>query len=270
MPEISTSISSRIFYRKMGSGPFVFLLHGFPESGTLWRKIWDELALHYTLVIPDFPGSGNSALDDATSIGQMAECVKAVMDKEHIDAAVIVGHSMGGYVGLAFAAMYPDKVRGLSLVHSTPQADDEEKKQTRRKAIDLIKRGAKKLFITQMVPNLFSDAHKLSQPQDIEEQIALALEIEDKGLINFYEAMIGRKDEVSTLDSATFPLQWIIGEDDNVINFKKILEFCNKSPINFVTFYNNCGHMSMLEAPGNLVADLRAFVDYCYDRRLNK
>jgi pimeloyl-ACP methyl ester carboxylesterase len=265
MPEITISVSTRLYYRKMGSGPVAILLHGFPESSSLWRKVWDELAASFTLIIPDFPGSGNSSLDKETSIAQMAECVKAIMDEEHIDKAVIAGHSMGGYVGFAFAEKYPNKVCGLSLVHSTPQADDEEKKETRRKSIDLIKKGAKKMFITQMVPNLFSDAFKHSYPKDIEEQIALALEIEDKSLIAYYNAMIERKDHVNMLQSVLFPVQWVIGINDNIIYYKKILEFCYKSGINFVSFYSNCGHMSMLEAPEKLAPDLKAFINYSYE-----
>jgi len=264
MPEINTLVSSRVFYRKMGSGPVAILLHGFPESGSLWRKIWGELAQSFTLIIPDFPGSGSSILDGEASIAQMAECVKKIMDAESIDKAVIAGHSMGGYVGFAFADIYPHKVCGLSLVHSTPQADDEGKRETRRKSIELIRKGAKKMFITQMVPNLFSDAFKHSHAKDIEEQVALALEIMDKSLINFYNAMILRKEYTGILYSTLFPIQWIIGSDDNIMNYKKIFEFCHKSRINFVSFYNNCGHMSMIEAPEKLVTDLKAFINYSY------
>jgi len=267
MPEITTPICAHLHYMKMGSGPVAILLHGFPESSALWRNVWDELAASFTLIIPDFPGSGNSSLEKGTSIVEMAECVKSIMDQEHIDKAVIAGHSMGGYVGFAFAETYPDKVCGLSLVHSTPRADDEEKKESRRKSIGLIKKRAKKMFITQMVPNLFSDVFKRSCPMDIEEQVALALKINDESLINFYNAMIERKDYLGVLSSVQFPIQWVIGIEDNIIYYKKILEFCHKSGINFVTFYSNCGHMSMLEAPRQLATDLKTFINYSYKYR---
>ena len=153
--EVATSVSSQIFYAKMGSGPVLILLHGFPESGSLWRNVRDELSASYMLIIPDFPGSGNSILEKETSISQMADCVKNIMDKEGIDKAVIAGHSMGGYVAFAFATSYPENVAGLSLVHSTPEADDDEKKQTRLKIIEIIRKGGKTAFISQMVPNLF-------------------------------------------------------------------------------------------------------------------
>jgi len=263
MPEIATSLSSRLFYRKMGSGPVVILLHGFPESGTLWRNIWDDLALSFTVIIPDFPGSGNSSLDQPTSIVQMAECVRQIMNAERVSKAVVAGHSMGGYVGFAFAALYPQRLCGLTLVHSNPEADDEEKKNTRRKSIELIKKGAKKMFLGQMVPNLFSDSFKHLHPEVIEEQTRQALEISSEGLVNFYNAMIDRDDRKKLLNNINFPMQWIIGVNDNIMNYKKILEFCYKSHINFVSFYNNCGHMSMLEAPEKLTDDLKTFTNHC-------
>jgi len=264
MPEISTAISSRLYYRKMGAGPALFLLHGFPESSALWRKVWDEISVSFTLFIPDFPGSGNSVLERETSIADMADCVKAIMDHEAIDKAVIAGHSMGGYVGFAFADKYPERVMGLSLVHSTPLADDEEKKTVRRKAIEVIRKGGKKAFICQMIPNLFSTDFKQSDPLAVKNQVDMGLEMNDNGIINFYEAMIARQDTTNVLENAIFPVQWIIGIDDNVIYYKRILEQCCKSGTNFVSFYNKCGHMSMIERPEKLASDLSAFVNYCY------
>ena len=264
MPEISTPVSSRVNYRKMGEGPVLVLLHGFPESGTLWQNIWDELAACYTLIIPDFPGSGNSVLDRDTSIKDMAACVKAILDNEGVDKAVLAGHSMGGYVAFSFAAAYPGRIAGLSVIHSSPQADDAEKVKNRLKSIELIRRGAKNTFISHMIPNLFSDAFKHNNPLIVKGQVEEALKMEDAGMINFYNAMIGREDHSGVLLNAQYPIHWVVGADDNVIYFKKILGQCYMSRINFVSFYHNCGHMSMIEDPAQLAKDLKMFVDYSY------
>jgi pimeloyl-ACP methyl ester carboxylesterase len=264
MPQISTKISSNVSYRKMGSGPCLVLIHGFPESGNLWRDTWSKLSDTFTLIIPDMPGSGNSQLDSETSIGGMAECVKAIMDAEDIEKAVIAGHSMGGYIGFEFAARYPHMVAGLSLVHSVPDADDEEKKIMRSKSIQLLRNGGKDIYIRQMIPNLFSEASKKLHPAMVEEEIGLALQMDDQCLINFTRAMMERKDNAGLLAGANFPMQWIIGKDDNVINFRKILKHTYQSRINFVSFYANCGHMSMLESPDRLLSDLKKFTNYSF------
>ena len=269
MDQSTDTISTSINYRKMGTGPVVVLLHGFPESGTLWKNIWDDLAASCTLIIPDLPGSGNTKLEGDTGLDEMATQVKTILDKEGIDKAVVAGHSMGGYVAFAFADMYPACVSGLSLIHSTPLADDDERKKIRVKSIDLIRKGGKDLFISQMVPNLFGDTFKLSHPEVVKEMIGEALKMTDDSMINYYNAMMQRPDRTKVLDWAFFPVQWIIGMHDNIISYKKILEQCYRSGINFVSFYNNCGHMSMFEAPEQLTIDLQRFIHYC-DRYQNK
>jgi pimeloyl-ACP methyl ester carboxylesterase len=264
MPEISNSISSRIHYRKTGAGPALVLLHGFPERSELWQGIEEHLSQSFTIIMPDFPGSGGSILERPTSIVEMAECVKDVIDAEGIGKAVIAGHSMGGYVALAFAAAYPGKVAGLSLVHSTASPDDEEKKENRRKSIALIQKGGRNAFINQMIPNLFSEPFKRSHPQVVESCIDMAQTVEDKSLVNYLDAMRSRPGRQEQLKTAAFPLQWIAGKNDNIISYKKILEQCHQSHVNFVYLYDDCGHMGMFEAPEKLVADLKEFVLYAF------
>ena len=264
MPENNRTDQSGIFYRKTGSGPAIILLHGFPGSGILWRNIWDELSVLYTVIVPDLPGSGNSPLQGATGISDMAVMIKEIIDQEKIERALIVGHSMGGYIALAFAKLYPGSTAGLSLVHSTSEADDEEKIKNRKKAIALIQKGGKQAFINQMIPNLFSEATRKAHPEIVEKQATESMEMEEDGMINFYNAMIGREDTTGLLTAVSFPIQWICGLDDNVIPYKKILNKSYKSDINFVSFYANCGHMSMLEVPQKLTDDLISFTSYCH------
>jgi pimeloyl-ACP methyl ester carboxylesterase len=260
---VRSDTAAPLFYLKMGSGPAVILLHGFPESGILWKNIWDELSQSATLIIPDLPGSGKSKLTSDTSIVQMADAVKNIMDIEGVNKAIIAGHSMGGYVAFAFADKYPANVSGLSLVHSIPFADDDEKKKTRLKSIELIRNGGKKTFISQMIPNLFSDDFKRSHPEIVKEQVESGLKMEVDSMINFYKAMMQRPDRTNVLEKAVFPVQWIAGINDNLISYKKILQECYRSDINFVSFYNNCGHMGMFEAPEQLTYDLKEFIRYC-------
>ena len=262
--ETLSSARTDLFYRKMGSGPAIVLLHGFPESGSLWRYVWDDLSANATVIIPDLPGSGNSPLEGGCSIADMAASVKAILDGEQITRAVIAGHSMGGYVALAFAAMYPSAVAGLSLVHSTPVADDDEKKENRMKVIELVRKGGREAFLKQMVPNLFASTFKLASPELVNEQVTNALAMDADSLINFYTAMMERPDRTALLDNAGFAVQWIFGAGDTLIPISKVAQFCYRTAVNFVSYYDDCGHMSMVEAPDKLAGDLKQFVDYCY------
>ena len=267
MPDASAPYCPKIHYRKTGSGPALVLIHGFPADGSLWDGVSDVLSNNFTLLVPDMPGSGGSApINENCGLGgmdAMAGCIKAMLDQEGIKKAVIAGHSMGGYVALAFAASYPQYVLGVSLVHSTPIADDEEKKDLRRRAIGLIQNGGRKAFVTQMVQNLFSAAFKQNSFALVEKQIENCLGLGEKSLVFFYNAMINRKDYSQWLKNVSIPVQWIIGLEDNVLDYKKLLQFCCLASTNFVTFYTGCGHMSMIECPGKLEGDLVTFSRYC-------
>jgi len=267
MPETSTSVFPRVYYRKTGSGPSIILLHGFPANGGIWGDVADVLSVYYTVIVPDFPGTGNSDfVTENITIEQLADCVKAILAHENINEVVIAGHSMGGYVALAFAESYAGNVKGLSLVHSTSAADDEEKKQTRLKTIKLIRNGGKNAFIRQMVPNLFSEIFKQSNSLIVERQVEQGLQVRDEALISFYNAMLSRPDRTEVLKTVRFPVQWVIGKDDNLLPYYKVLEKTYENDVNFVSLYENCGHSSLLENIGGVSNDMKKFIDYCYSK----
>lgn len=261
---IHTDKFPTLAYFKAGKGPAMVLLHGFPENAELWHKVITRLSGSFTVIAPDMPGVGESTFVEDISMEDMAESVHLILQKENIAKAVIAGHSMGGYVALAFAELYPDTVAGLSLVHSSAAADNEEKKETRRKAIELIKKGGKDGFIKQMIPGLFASSYKEANPEVIREYIERGLQVPAEVLIAFYTAMINRPDRVRILEEAKFPVQFIMGKDDGVIPPEKVIGQSKQADINFISLYEDCGHMSMLEMPEALAKDLREFGDYCH------
>jgi len=266
---INTSAYPVVSYRKYGSGPVIILLHGFPENSGMWHNVFEPLAKQYTLIAPDLPGSGNSVWDAETiSIEQMAESVKLVMDHEQVDIAVVAGHSMGGYTAIAFADLYPERLQGLSFIHSMASADSEEKKETRRKSVELIRKGGKDPFIRQMIPNLFAQSYKEEHPDVIKEQVSRGMEMKPHNLIAFYNAMINRPDRTRILSYLSCPVQWVIGKEDGIASPENVLKQSKLAIVNFVSIYDGCGHMSMLEKPERLVKDFGDFAKYCY--RLSK
>ena len=104
MPLINNIHTPKLYYTISGKGPAIVLIHGFPESGLLFQGLEARLAEKFTVIIPDLPGAGKSAIGTANTIQKMAECIHDVLLAESIENAVIAGHSMGGYVAFAFAA----------------------------------------------------------------------------------------------------------------------------------------------------------------------
>jgi pimeloyl-ACP methyl ester carboxylesterase len=265
MNSIETKENKKLYYIKDGSGPAILLIHGFPESSSLWELLLPLLSSSYTVIAPDIPGAGASELpSDGVSMESIAESINDILEHECIEEALIAGHSMGGYAALAFAERYPEKVKGLSLIHSIASADNDEKKENRRKSIELIRKGGKEPFIKQMIPNLFSPTFKDAHPSVIEEQVKRGMELAAESMMAFTKAMMERPDRSGLLKDAEFPIQFIIGKEDGVIPPKQALAQSTAASCNFVSLYENTGHMSMIENVAELGNDLNEFAQYCY------
>lgn len=243
------------------------LVHGFPDNGNAWVPVAERLAEDFLVIVPDLPGSGDSELkDEAVSLEEISHSLAAILASRKISSAVFAGHSMGGYTILALAANRPEMFRGMSLVHSSAYADTDEKKETRRKSIALIRKGGKEPFVKQMVPGLFSEWSKTNRPEVIEREINRGLQLKAESMISFYNAMINRPDRTEVLENADFPVQWIVGMQDNAVPYRNSLAQATLSDVSFVSVYDPCGHMSMTEQTDRLVNDLKEFINYCYNQ----
>jgi pimeloyl-ACP methyl ester carboxylesterase len=266
---ITTKHFTSLTYKRYGEGPAILLLHGFPASGSLWGETVFRLAQTNTVLVPDIPGTGESELEgEETTIEELATMVPAILDHAGIDVCTLAGHSMGGYISLAVAEHYPDRLNGLSLVHSTASADDEAKKEKRRKSIALIRKGGKSEFIRGMIPALFSEEFKTKYPEALKERIEEGLKLPEASMIAFYNAMITRPDRLHILQNVPFPMQWILGKNDSLIPWQSCLQQSSVPDVSFVALYGECGHMSMVEQPEKLQNDLLRFSGYCLKRNV--
>ena len=247
---------SNIFYRSIGKGKRVMLLHGFSEDGSIWNNQIAFLKNHCRLLIPDIPGSGRSALIADGNIETYAEVIKAILvddflqsGYEGLEEVTIIGHSMGGYIALAFAEKYPHLLPAFGLFHSTAFADNEEKKLARAKAIHFIKDKGSLPFLQTSIPGLFTQAFAEQHATVINELIHRAKEFSPEALVQYYEAMIQRPDRTSVLKTFPGPILFIIGEKDNVIPLESSLRQCYLPAQAHIHIIEKSAHMGMLEEP---------------------
>ncbi|MBC7846840.1 MAG: alpha/beta hydrolase [Flavobacterium sp.] len=237
--------NTKISYSDTGKGNAVVLLHGFLENKTMWQDLVPELSKKYRVITLDLLGQGaTECLGYVHSMEDNAEIVQAVLSKLRIRKAIFVGHSMGGYVALAYAELYPEKVRALVLQNSTSKADSDERKANRDRAIKAVKKDYT-TFIRLSIGNLFSPENRERLVDEIEKVKIEALKTPLQGVVASLEGMKIRKDREVLLHLTPYPKMLILGEKDPVLVYKDSLEQIENTTVQLVTFPD--GHMSHIE-----------------------
>lgn len=257
--------NSTISYNITGNGQPVVLLHGFAEDSSIWNEQIPFLEDHCKLIVPDLPGSGKSALlqKENVTIEDYAACLNALLSNENIEKPIVLGHSMGGYITLAFAEMFPAKLVAFGFVHSTAFADSEEKKNTRRKAIRFIEEHGVYPFLKNSTPNLFSETYKKEHPERVAGLIEQGKSFTKEALIQYYTAMINRPDRTAVLQKTNLPVLFIIGSEDGAAPLDDLLKQVHLPAISYIHIIEGVGHVSMWEKPAELNKHLLQFIKDC-------
>jgi pimeloyl-ACP methyl ester carboxylesterase len=245
MPQISFK-DTPIFYQETAGKENIVFLHGFLENHKMWLEFTEPLPKKYRKVYIDLPGFGASGnIGYVHSMEEMADAVKAVLDHLKIRRLTLVGHSMGGYVALAFAEKYPDMLKGLVLFYSTSLADSPEKKEDRNRAIQIVKTDAPS-FIRNAIPNLFYKPSLEKFRHEIEWLKSEALQLSVQGIVAALEGMKIRIDREVLLHFGPCPVLFIAGANDPVLNFETLIPQM-EAPKVTAKLVTSHGHMGFIE-----------------------
>lgn len=237
--------SSKFHYTRQGSGKALVLLHGFLESQTIWEPFIPELIKNHTVITIDLPGHGKSeCIGYIHTMELMAEVVHAVLVHEKIEHASFLGHSMGGYVALAFAERHPQMCSEMILLNSTPKADSTERKENRDRAIALVKKQ-KDTFLKMAISNLFAEKNREKFAAEIEALKKDALKMKTQGIIAALEGMKIRKDRTRLLKKLTIPKTIIAGTQDPIMPLEDLVKVAKSCDCQLIKWEG--GHMSTLE-----------------------
>jgi pimeloyl-ACP methyl ester carboxylesterase len=250
---------SSLYYKRIGKGKTALvLLHGFLGSHAIWEEYTETLSTTYTILLIDLPGHGNSAVGgECTSMFDMASEVHDIMHNEHISSAHFCGHSMGGYVALALAHAYPEKVHSITLMNSTARGDTEQKKKDRVLAARIFDINPD-IFIQEAIQNLFYPPNLAPFHHDVERLKLIALKTPPKGAQASLLGMRDREDMVKWLYECQLPIHYIAGKQDNTVLYTSIEEQI-KDLNAHLTAFDNCGHMAFVEKK---VETLQAMLRY--------
>lgn len=241
-----------------GKGKPVVLIHGFLEERKIWSPMVDELKQDYQLIIPDMFGHGETPQHKGIhTMEEMAEAVAFILDYLGISSVPLIGHSMGGYISMAFLEKFPDCVKGVLLLNSSPQEDSPERLKERDQVIKIVQKH-KQIFIKSAVRNLFAEESKEIFSKELEEKIDEAMKMNISSIIAAVKGMKIRKDRENILKNFQGQKFIIAGEEDALIPFEVIREVAQNTGSTFIGLPG--GHMSYIEQKEKTLSSIREFL----------
>jgi len=250
---------AKIYYSDYGNGEPIVLLHGFLENSTMWQNFIPQWSKKNRIITIDLLGHGQSeCLGYIHSMELMAKAVEKVVSHLKIKHAAFIGHSMGGYVALAFAELYPNIVNGLCLMNSTTKPDSKDKQKNRNRAIDAVKHNHKR-FIRVSISNLFRPKNRRIFSNEIKVVKKEALKTSLQGTIAALEGMKIRKDLEKVFQFGSFKKMMVISKKDPVLDHDSLLEQASKANAKVIEFAD--GHMSHIENKESYSYNIMHFIE---------
>lgn len=247
-----------------GNQTTLLFIHGFGEDHCIWKAQIQYLSQYYRIIAPNLPGVHCKPLSihhsQAPQINMYVEIMHELMHHLNIEQYYVMGHSMGGYIGLAFADYYTNHVMGLGLIHSTTYADSDAKKASRLKVAEFLEEHGTLKYLETATANLFSNQFKEEHPDQIQTVIDSASDISKEAMIQFVMAMRNRRAHSHLLTQKRIPIWMIVGKEDIAVPFEDSQAQIELLPKKNVLILEQVGHMGMLEATDKVNLAIHQFI----------
>lgn len=252
----------KVYYSDSGEGSPVVLLHGYLESSEIWADFARGLSVTHRVISVDLPGHGLSAIyGDCHSTEFMANAVKTLLDCLGIKKVFLTGHSLGGYVALAFLELFPEYLSGYCLFHSHPFADSPETLLKREWEIKIVQSGKKYLMYPENVSMMFATRNLNKFKDALQHSKDIASRIRDEGIIAALNGMMVRPSRISVMEKGQVPCLWILGRLDNYIHYEAIQTKVDLPPNAKVVVLENSGHLGFIEEKELSVKIVEEFIE---------
>ena len=258
--------NKKIVFAESGKGKTIVLLHGFTETSKIWDFFRDQLSESFRVIVIDLAGHGKSeSLEPVHSMELQADVVHEVLKQRKVKKCLMIGHSMGGYVTLAFASRYPEMLKGLCLFHSHPFPDSAVDRKNRDRTINVVKKD-KFGFMASFIPALFPEGSRRKFGKEIKILVKHAAEIPKEGIIAALEGMKIRKNQSVLLKSINLPILFILGLKDPKAPLDRLWKMVSLPQRSECLILRNVGHMGYIEAPEETVKMIRGFVGRIFNK----
>ncbi|MBC7382214.1 MAG: alpha/beta hydrolase [Bacteroidia bacterium] len=247
-------------YFSYGSGTqTIVLIHGFCENNTCFNQQVLFFKPTHSVITVDLPGFGGSEVQAGVTIDEMALEVALVLKHLGVNKCTLFGHSMGGYVTLAFAELYPQVLKGFGLIHSTALPDNTERIEKRKQSIGFIEKNGKEAYINNFIPGLFAENNK--SKLYVQDFINEALTGPQEGITLALKAMMNRPDRIKILEESKIPVFFGIGKNDQLISEDVMLKQASICKQSQVCYLQDSAHMSMVEESDKLNESMAEFLN---------
>jgi pimeloyl-ACP methyl ester carboxylesterase len=251
----------KIHYSDEGAGHTVVLVHGYLETGDVWKDFASLISEKFRVITIDLPGHGHSDIyGEIHSMDFLAEAVCGLLDTLGIEKAFITGHSLGGYVALAFVEEFSSRLTGYCLFHSHPFADSEEALKKREREIMIVKAGKKFLMYPENVQRMFADSNLEGFGEQLEGMKKVASEIPAEGIIAVLKGMMARPSRLKIMEEGRVPCLWVLGSMDNYIPCDMMKQKV-RLPVNAeLLVLEKSGHLGFIEEKEKSAKALTDFI----------
>ncbi len=256
----------QLHYTVAGAGRPLILLHGFGESGSIWQQQVEGLAEVCRVIVPDLPGSGSSPMHEQGSPDTLefhADLLEALLDKEEMASCTLIGHSMGGYIALAFAENYPERLEAFGLFHSTALADSEQRRELRQKGIRFMQEFGPAAFLKEVIPALYAESFRSASTHLVQEHLEDSMKwATAEALTAYYRAMMSRPDRTHVLTDFKGPILFVLGALDKTVVLEETIPQTKLAQHSFVQVMELVAHMGMREDPEKTCDILLDFITH--------
>lgn len=242
----------------------VVLLHGFLQNLDVWSSYVLSYMHDFRVLTIDLPGHGHTdTFGEVHSMDMMARVVKTVLDEAGVNQCVMVGHSMGGYVALAFAEKYPYSLRGLGLVNSHALCDSDSHRESRQAVCEQVMEN-RASYIVNFVPTLFDDSNRAALSQDIKDLQDQCLETRTEAIVAAQTGMMNRPSRIGVLQQLEVPVLFVYGKNDKRIPIEIAISQAMIPSHSEILLLDHVGHMSFMEEREYVKPRIKNFVDTCF------
>jgi len=254
--------NGRIHFTDQGEGKVIVLIHGYLETLKVWENFAKKLSKNFRVISVDLPGHGKSDIyGEIHTMDFIADILSKLLEYLEIQKAFLIGHSLGGYVTLAFTDIYPRMLSGYCLFHSQPFADSREAVDKREREIKLVKAGKKDLMYPDNVSKMFATSNLKKFNGPIIRSKYIASELPGDGIISILKGMISRPSRLSVMEAGNIPCLWVLGSMDNYINCEKMVSMVRLPQNAELVILKNSGHMGFVEEEALSVKIITDFVN---------